>query len=67
MVGAAEKTPRHTLTAHEKHLCLEAMLSDHHERRLRHAEQKSTTGEAKEIKQKEYHEAYDGGDGDCGV
>ncbi|OWZ02924.1 Pleiotropic drug resistance protein transporter [Phytophthora megakarya] len=50
MIGPAGKTPRHTLPEHEKRLWLEAMLSDRHERRLRRAEQKSTTGEAKEKK-----------------
>ncbi|OWZ01810.1 Pleiotropic drug resistance protein transporter [Phytophthora megakarya] len=50
MVGAAGKSPRHTLTEHEKRRCLEAMLSGRHERRLRRAEQKNTTGEVKKFK-----------------
>ncbi|OWZ14933.1 hypothetical protein PHMEG_00011508 [Phytophthora megakarya] len=50
MIGPAGKTPRHTLPEHEKRLWLEAMLSDRHERRLRRAERKGTTGEANEKK-----------------
>ncbi|KAE8879474.1 hypothetical protein PF003_g36283 [Phytophthora fragariae] len=44
MVGPAGNPPRHQLTEHERRLCLEALLSDRHERRVRRAQQKTGDG-----------------------
>ncbi|KAE8905111.1 hypothetical protein PF003_g10945 [Phytophthora fragariae] len=44
MVGPAGNPPRHQLTEHERRLCLEALLSDRHERRDRRAQQKTGDG-----------------------
>ncbi|GMF31981.1 unnamed protein product [Phytophthora fragariaefolia] len=40
MVAPAGKTPRHQLSEQERRLCLEALLSDRHARRVRRAQQK---------------------------
>ncbi|EGZ20077.1 hypothetical protein PHYSODRAFT_264493 [Phytophthora sojae] len=47
MVGASGKTPRYELTARERQLYLEGLLSERHARRVRRAQEKGAQGGGK--------------------